>query len=166
MGKYGREKLRIRTHCTHFLFSVFSCIPCILTLLNFSIKYFFSKCGKIHKKLRIYSHLQKKSLMKIFIFCAMSDFIGLQFTKKFLLLIFFSWAFNKLTIFNCVAFFPNAALYLPSANFISSNFITSDFCNFDSEFTFSTAFSANSSMSWCTSCKSALTEPKWDDWQW
>ena len=160
------EKNSEYEHIVHiFFFSIFM-HSMYSHAAQFFIKYFFSKCGKVHKKLRIYSHLQKKSLMKIFIFCAVSDFIGLQFTKKFLLLIFFLWVVNKLTIFNCVACLPNAALYLPSANFISSNFITSDFCNFDSEFTFSTAFSANSSMSWCTSCKSALTEPKWDDWQW
>ena len=36
----------------------------------FSIKDFFSKCDQIHRKLRILSHLLKKSLMENFIFCA------------------------------------------------------------------------------------------------
>ena len=36
--------------------------------LKFSIKNFFSKCDKIDRKLRIWSHLLKKSLMKNFIF--------------------------------------------------------------------------------------------------
>ena len=36
------------------------------------IKDFFSKRDQIHKKLRIWSHLLKKSLMKNFIFCAVS----------------------------------------------------------------------------------------------
>ena len=36
-----------------------------------SIKDFFSKCHQIRKKLRIWSHLLKKSLMKNFILCAM-----------------------------------------------------------------------------------------------
>ena len=38
--------------------------------MKFSIKYFFSKCEQIHRKLRIWSHLLKKSLMENFIFCA------------------------------------------------------------------------------------------------
>ena len=37
---------------------------------KFSIKGFFSKCEQIHNKLRIWSHLRKKSLMENFIFCA------------------------------------------------------------------------------------------------
>ena len=36
--------------------------------MTFSIKDFFSKCDQIRKKLRIWTHLQKKSLMEIFIF--------------------------------------------------------------------------------------------------
>ena len=35
-----------------------------------SIKDFFNKCDQIRRKLRIWSHLLKKSLMKNFIFCA------------------------------------------------------------------------------------------------
>ena len=38
--------------------------------MKFSFKDFFSKCDQIHKKLRIWSHLQNKSLMENFIFCA------------------------------------------------------------------------------------------------
>ena len=38
--------------------------------MKFSIKDFFSKCDQIRRKLRILSHLLKKSLMKNFIFCA------------------------------------------------------------------------------------------------
>ena len=38
--------------------------------MTFSIKDFFSKCDQIHRKLRICSHLLKKSLMENFIFCA------------------------------------------------------------------------------------------------
>ena len=34
------------------------------------IKDFFSKCDQIRRKLRIWSHLQKKSLMENFIFWA------------------------------------------------------------------------------------------------
>ena len=38
--------------------------------IEFSIKIFFSKCDQIRRKLRIWSHLLKKSLMENFIFCA------------------------------------------------------------------------------------------------
>ena len=38
-------------------------------LLNFSIKDFFIKCDQIRSLMGIWSHLQKKSLMKNFIFC-------------------------------------------------------------------------------------------------
>ena len=38
--------------------------------MNFSIKDFFSKCDQICRKLRIWSHLLKKSLMANFIFYA------------------------------------------------------------------------------------------------
>ena len=38
--------------------------------MRFSIKDIFSICGQIRGKLRIWSHLLKKSLVEIFIFCA------------------------------------------------------------------------------------------------
>ena len=38
--------------------------------MKFSIKDFFSKCDQIRRKLPIWSHLLKKSLMENFIFCA------------------------------------------------------------------------------------------------
>ena len=38
--------------------------------MKFSIKDFYSKCDQISRKLRIWSHLLKKSLMGNFIFCA------------------------------------------------------------------------------------------------
>ena len=38
--------------------------------MKFSIKDFFSKCNQTRRKLRIWSHLLKKSLMENFIFCA------------------------------------------------------------------------------------------------
>ena len=41
--------------------------------MKFSIKDFFSKCDKIRRKLRIWSCLLKKSLMKNFIFCAVTS---------------------------------------------------------------------------------------------
>ena len=40
--------------------------------LRFFIKNFFSKCDQIRRKLWIWSHLLKKSLMENFIFCAVT----------------------------------------------------------------------------------------------
>ena len=40
--------------------------------MRFSIKDFFSKCEEIRRKLRIWSHLLKKSLIENLIFCAVS----------------------------------------------------------------------------------------------
>ena len=37
--------------------------------MKFSIKNFFSKCDQIRRKLRIWSHLLKKSIIENFIFC-------------------------------------------------------------------------------------------------
>ena len=42
--------------------------------LKFSIKDSFSKCDQIRMKLRIWSHLLKKSLMENFIFCVVGTF--------------------------------------------------------------------------------------------
>ena len=39
---------------------------------KFYIKDFFSKCDQIRRKLRIWSHLLKKSLMENFVFCAVN----------------------------------------------------------------------------------------------
>ena len=39
---------------------------------QFSIKDLFRKCDQIRRKLRIWSHLLKKSLMKNLIFCAVN----------------------------------------------------------------------------------------------
>ena len=42
--------------------------------IKFAIKDFFSKCDQIRRKLRIWSHLLKKSLMENFVFCAVYIF--------------------------------------------------------------------------------------------
>ena len=44
--------------------------------MKFSIKDFFIKCDQVRRKLRIWSHLQKKSFMENFIFCALSSVIS------------------------------------------------------------------------------------------
>ena len=43
---------------------------CTVQKVKFSITDFFSKCDQIRRKLRIWSHLLKKSVMENFIFCA------------------------------------------------------------------------------------------------
>ena len=43
--------------------------------MKFSIKDFFSKCDQIRRKLRIWSHLLKKSIMENFIFCAVYNLL-------------------------------------------------------------------------------------------
>ena len=45
----------------------------LLKKMKFSITYFFSKCYQIRRKLRIWSHLLKKSVMESFIFCAVNS---------------------------------------------------------------------------------------------
>ena len=42
--------------------------------MKFFINDFFSKCDQIHRKLWIWSHLLKKSLIENFIFCALNEF--------------------------------------------------------------------------------------------
>ena len=38
-----------------------------------AIEDFFSKCDEIHRELRIWSHLLKKSLIESFVFCAVTS---------------------------------------------------------------------------------------------
>ena len=46
--------------------------------MKFSVKDFFSKCRQILRKLWIWSHLLKKSLMESFIFCAVLAFSNIS----------------------------------------------------------------------------------------
>ena len=50
--------------------------------IKFYTKDFFSKCDQIHRKLRIWSHLLKKSLMKIFNFCAVQQLFSINFERN------------------------------------------------------------------------------------
>ena len=43
---------------------------------KFSIKDFFSKCDQIRRKLRVRSHLMKKSLIENYIFCTLINTIN------------------------------------------------------------------------------------------
>ena len=57
-------------------FYQFTALPCMdlnAQKMKFSIKDFISICDQIHRKLRIWSHLLKKSLMKNFIFCTVHN---------------------------------------------------------------------------------------------
>ena len=47
------------------------------------MKDFFSKCGQIRRKLQIWSHLLKKSLMENFIFCGVNKMDTSQATPDF-----------------------------------------------------------------------------------
>ena len=49
--------------------------------MKFSIKDFFSKCDQILRKLRIWSHLRKKSLMENFIFYAVCSALKVSFSS-------------------------------------------------------------------------------------
>ena len=76
--------------CRHYFFCVclrglkslqkycYEAIMCsaVIPLHKFSIKDFSSKDYQIRRKLRIWSHLLKKSLMENFIFCAVYDLCG------------------------------------------------------------------------------------------
>ena len=52
--------------------------------MKFSINDLFSKCDQICRKLRIWSHLLKKSLMDNFIFCAVNFKVALSDLSQFL----------------------------------------------------------------------------------
>ena len=57
--------------------------------MKFSIKYFFSKCDQICRKLQIWSQLLKKSLMENFIFCAVIIIVFLTNPGCFWVYIFY-----------------------------------------------------------------------------
>ena len=69
--------------------------------MKFSIQNIFSKCDQIRKKLRIWSHLRKKSLIEDLVFCAVLFFI---FRISFVL-------YSDLHFFNL--FVPNAPFLYP-----------------------------------------------------
>ena len=61
----------------------FCCAKCTAQKMMFSIKDFLSKSDQIRWKLRIWSHLLKKSLMENFIFCAVKiDFVMLNLIPR------------------------------------------------------------------------------------
>ena len=58
-------KFAVKVELRNFFLSIYS-----EQKIKLSIEDFFSKCDQIRSKLWIWSHLQKKSLMENFIFCA------------------------------------------------------------------------------------------------
>ena len=60
--------------------------------MKFSIEDFFSKCDQIRRKLRIWSHLLKKSFMENFIFCAVNLDLNL---RKLIQLSLMSFEYNE-----------------------------------------------------------------------
>ena len=57
--------------------------------MKFSIKDFLSKCDQIRRKLWIWLHLLKKSLMENFIFCAVIGARAQNFTSNTLFVVHF-----------------------------------------------------------------------------
>ena len=86
-----------------FLFFHVYCTVSLYKKIKFSIKDFLSKCDEICRKLRIWSHLLKKSLMENFIFCSMFvvDFPVMSLMMENTLDNFVSWCcfgFNTLLL--------------------------------------------------------------------
>ena len=73
--------------------------------MNFSIKDFFSKCDQIRRKLRIWLHLFKKSLMGNFIVCAVIiDVCCAQWENKDKNLIYLTFIWQKTISSNIIDF--------------------------------------------------------------
>ena len=66
--------------------------------MMFSIKNFFSKCDQIRSFLRIWSHLLKKSFIKLFIFCAVNGPVDSVRWIHFPLLVLSDWVFFNIFI--------------------------------------------------------------------
>ena len=64
-------------------------IPNTAQKTKFSIKDFFSKCDQIRRKLRIWSHFLKKSLIENFIFCAVK--VCLTIFEHYVFVLTLSW---------------------------------------------------------------------------
>ena len=88
-GNFDHRKFRLIFNA--FYFDFLTCLqfqmiwenlfPYTAEKMKFSIEDFFCSCNQIGSKLRIWSHLLKKSLMKNFFFCAviyMQAFLILQ----------------------------------------------------------------------------------------
>ena len=56
-----------------FNLAVIKCAGVTVQKIKIPIKDFFSKCDQIRRKLRIWSHLLKKSLIENYIFCTVGE---------------------------------------------------------------------------------------------
>ena len=65
------KPLQIECRNTLQVWTVVLFLPTTEQKMKFSLKNFFSICNQIHRKLRIWSYLLKKSLMKTFTFCTL-----------------------------------------------------------------------------------------------
>ena len=65
---------------------------------------FFSKCYQIRRKLRIWSHLLKKSLIEIFIFYAVHSSVELTsfFLMQHLMIKLYAWTWTHILNKKCV----------------------------------------------------------------
>ena len=62
--------------------------------MKFYITDFFSKCDQIRKKLQIWSHLLKKSIMENVIFCPVTE-IQLIYTSNYTICYLFIISYNS-----------------------------------------------------------------------
>ena len=69
--------------CTCIVYTLLSIFT--VQKMKFSIIDFFSKCDQIRRKLWIWSHLLKKSLMENFIFCAVT-LLSIFIFKRYLIM--------------------------------------------------------------------------------
>ena len=75
MYQYNKQVMRDTVKCFGQMNQNYSdkeLLSNMLQKMKFSINDFFSKCDQIHRKVRIWSHLLKKSLMENLIFCAVT----------------------------------------------------------------------------------------------
>ena len=83
--------------------------------MKFSIKDLLSKCDQIRRKLRIRSHILKKSLMENFIFCAVNCIIESQLTESLIII-----TNKEVKLRNNKAFFANSFQLSPLYELFSS----------------------------------------------
>ena len=110
---------------------------------EYSFRDFFSKCDQIHRKLRVWSHLLKKSSMENFIFCAVpqtSDTINEVFHYGFLSrkLRIWSHLLKKCVMetsyfVQCVFKVSNHKTFQPKCLITSKNFITNNYYHYKFE---------------------------------
>ena len=73
-----------------------SCPSYTAQKIKFSIKDFFSKYDQVRRKLRIWSHLMKKSLIENFIFCAELFELNISYLCAYYICYFYSKKCKKI----------------------------------------------------------------------